>query len=290
MNADPLAIGAEIEAAVAALHEATAPEAAAQAQRLVTLLMSFYGAGLSRMLEIVRSERGGAGTLLDRLAHDPLVASLLALHELHPGSAAPLIQIDRPSQLRGSHDEPVRQAACELCAAALTDGHLHLVDVETRRLLCTCTMCSAVGGRYRVVPSRYLHLPSMGIAPAQWDALGIPVGLVFFVVDSHRGRTVACYPGPAGATESLLPLETWPSLVAAHPWMQDLAPDVEALLVRRIDHEYRCFIVPMDACYELVGRIRRTWTGFGGGNAVECEIDRFFAAVVEKMNSAGVPA
>ena len=26
-----------------------------------------------------------------------------------------------------------------------------------------------------------------------------------------------------------------------------------------------CFIVPIDACYELVGHLRRLWRGFDGG-------------------------
>jgi hypothetical protein len=122
----------------------------------------------------------------------------------------------------------------------------------------------------------------MTIAPDEWERLGIPVGLVFVTTDSHRGRTVACYPGPAGATESLLPLQAWPILAERHPWLHQLAPDVEALLVRRIDNEYRCHVVPIDACYELVGRIRKAWSGLGGGDLVEREVDAFFAAIAAK--------
>ena len=125
----------------------------------------------------------------------------------------------------------------------------------------------------------------MKIAPAQWDALAIPVDLAFFFFNSDLARTVACYPGPAGAAESLLPLAAWPALVDANPWIQALAPDVEALLVRRIDEEYICFLVPIDACYELVGRIRSEWTGLGGGDRVRREIDQFFATILDK--SAG---
>jgi hypothetical protein len=127
-----------------------------------------------------------------------------------------------------------------------------------------------------------VHHASMTIASAEWDSLGIPVGLVFFVQNSHLGRVVACYPGPAGATESVLALETWPALTERHAWLRQLAPDVEALLVRRIGDDYRCCIVPLDACYELVGRIRRAWTGFGGGDIVSREIDRFFAELLRK--------
>jgi hypothetical protein len=171
---------------------------------------------------------------------------------------------------------------CELCGVSLSDRHRHVVDMRTRRLLCACAMCGTAGGRYRAVPIRYAHLPSMKITQAQWDALGIPVDLAFLFFNSALGRTVACYPGPAGAAESLLPLDAWPAVVDANPWIRTVAPDVEALLVRRHEGEYTCFVVPIDACYELVGRIRTEWTGFGGGDKVRDAIDSFFATVLDR--------
>ncbi|MFI5671418.1 hypothetical protein [Streptomyces sp. NPDC051704] len=53
-------------------------EACATAEELVRVLMDFYGAGLARIVERLGVER--LGGLLD----DELVASLLALHDLHP--------------------------------------------------------------------------------------------------------------------------------------------------------------------------------------------------------------
>jgi hypothetical protein len=277
---DPVAIGEEIDSLIARLRKSGS--ASAEAQRLVQLVMSLHGAALSRLLELVR-DNGGGEALLRQLASDPLVASLLALHELQPRPRdEQLLQITRPSTAEAHGKGTTREEKCELCAATLPEAHAHLVDIETRRLLCACTICSAVGGKFRLLPSRYVHQPSMTITPAEWDPLGIPVGLVFFVVNSHLGRTVACYPGPAGATESVLPLETWPALAARHAWLQRLAPDVEALLVRRSGDDYRCFIVPLDACYELVGRIRKAWTGFGGGDGVDRVIDQFFSDVLGK--------
>jgi hypothetical protein len=171
---------------------------------------------------------------------------------------------------------------CELCGAVLAGGHAHIVDTRSRRLLCACGICATAGGRYRGVPARYVHLQSLKISPAQWDALGIPVDLAFFFFNSDLGRIVACYPGPAGAAESSLPLEAWPDLVDANPSIDAIVPDVEALLVRRIDQEYVGFVVPIDTCYELVGRIRKEWTGLGGGDTVRIEIDRFFAAILDR--------
>ena len=178
---------------------------------------------------------------------------------------------------------------CELCCAPLPNAHGHLVDTRTRRLLCACAMCNTLGGRYRPVPTRYTRLSGTTITLADWDALAIPVDLAFFFFNSDLERIVACYPGPGGAAESLLPLEAWPALVERHPAIGALAADVEALLVRREDGEYAGYIVPIDACYELVGRIRGAWTGFGGGHGVSRAIDEFFAAVLAKTVKASTP-
>jgi hypothetical protein len=54
-----------------------------------------------------------------------------------------------------------------------------------------------------------------------------------------------------------------------------LEPDVEALLVRR--EPATCLLVPIDACYRLVGLVRRTWRGFDGGAEAWRDVDGFFA-------------
>lgn len=81
---DPIAIGAELETLIASMDARADSRDAASTRDLVRLLMSLYGAGLSRVLEIVRTEGGGPQAVLDRLAADPLLASLLVLHDLHP--------------------------------------------------------------------------------------------------------------------------------------------------------------------------------------------------------------
>ena len=81
---DPAAIGAEIERLLQRLGALEDSDARMQAQELVRLLISLYGGALSRMLAIVRTERGGPDAMMDRFAEDGLIASLLVLHELHP--------------------------------------------------------------------------------------------------------------------------------------------------------------------------------------------------------------
>src|SRR4029077_19760770 len=141
-------------------------------------------------------------------------------------------------------------------------------------LLCTCRACyllftrtGAAQGKYRAVPDRYLHLPAFLLGTAAWDALQIPVRMAFFFSNSSLGRVVAFYPSPAGATESLLPLDSWQALLDRTPVLASLEPDVEALLVhgRRGADSFDCFVVPIAACYELTGIVRRRWKGFDGG-------------------------
>ncbi len=93
---------------------------------------------------------------------------------------------------------------------------------------------------------------------------------------------LACYPSPAGATESELDLGHWSDGVGAGRLAALLEPDVEALLVRRgtgNDAATRCVLVPVDACYRLVGLVRRHWRGFDGGPEAWAQIDAFFDAV-----------
>ena len=58
-----------------------------------------------------------------------------------------------------------------------------------------------------------------------------------------------------------------------------MEPDAEALLVDRARGARRCWIVPVDACYALVGLIRRRWHGLTGGTEVWKEIGAFFDAL-----------
>ena len=54
------------------------------------------------------------------------------------------------------------------------------------------------------MPDRYLVDPEFTVTDAQWDALAIPVGIAFFLHNTAQDRIIACYPSPAGATESEL--------------------------------------------------------------------------------------
>jgi Family of unknown function (DUF5947) len=181
----------------------------------------------------------------------------------------------------GPREEP--QEVCELCATPVPPQHPHLVQVAERRMLCACGPCGflfdnpgAGGGGYRRVPDRYLVDPAFTVTDGQWDELAIPVGMAFFLHNSAQDRVIACYPSPAGATESELELSAWRTGIGAARLAAELQPDVEALLVRR---GHPCLLVPIDACYRLVGLVRLHWRGFDGGTEARESIAEFLSGV-----------
>ncbi len=112
--------------------------------------------------------------------------------------------------------------------------------------------------------------------------------MAFFFYNSDMGKSVAFYPGPAGATESLLALDSWEAMRETNPLFASIENDVEALLVRRSGNTFECYLVPIDACYELVGLVRLHWKGFDGGEEAQAAITEFFDRLREQSRSLPV--
>jgi hypothetical protein len=185
---------------------------------------------------------------------------------------------------------PSTRPRCDLCAAPLDEQHGHLVALDQRALRCVCRACyllftpdGAGGARLKAVPTRYLHDPAHPVSVADWEALGIPVGTAFFFTNSDLDRVVACYPSPAGATESLLDLTDLAKW--HHPLLAAAVPDVEAVFV----HDGDAFLVPIDRCYALVGELRRRWQGIDGGAAARQVISDFTADLRNRTHVSGRP-
>ncbi|MBV9763348.1 MAG: hypothetical protein JOZ48_00770 [Acidobacteriaceae bacterium] len=184
---------------------------------------------------------------------------------------------------------------CELCGKGLNSEHQHLIEPVARKLICACDACAVLfhsngDTRYKRVPRRIRLSGNFQMSDSEWESLSIPIGVAFFLKSSVENKAVAFYPGPAGATESLLSLEAWNDIVRNNPELARMEPDVEALLVNRLGQaseiprsEY--YLVPIDKCYELVGLIRSRWRGFSGGTEAWEEIRRFF----ENLRQRAVP-
>ena len=228
-----------------------------------------------------------------------------------PSSQQPLGTQQAPGTQRSpaeSQQGPVPEK-CELCATEIPAEHGHLADLDHSSLQCTCRACyllftqrEAVRGRFRAVPDRYLTDPDHPLTAAEWDELEIPVGLAFFLRSSRAGTVSGFYPSPAGATECRLDLAAWARLTAAHRLLATAEPDVEAVLMTRTGAgsagdaipantalaqatTIETFVVPIDACYELAGRMRLHWRGFDGG----AEARQAIAGFLDSVRRRAVP-
>jgi hypothetical protein len=198
-----------------------------------------------------------------------------------PGQADALAALRRIRATRPkAHPEvPTVIERCELCAVPVPAEHRHVVNLDSRALLCACRPCSllfehADGEQsYRTVSDRHLALAPM--PREQWDSLEVPVGLAFIFRNSRQDRTVICYPGPAGATEADLPAD-------ASGVFTEAVPDVEAVLIRARADGFDRYVVPIDACYALVGHLRTLWRGFDGGSEAHQRVAEFFADIERK--------
>lgn len=189
-----------------------------------------------------------------------------------------------------------RSEVCELCATPLPPLHQHLLELEQRRVTCSCDACAILFNgnsrqRYKRIPRDVTRLGDFVMDHQEWESLLIPINLAYFVHNSDAGRVVAQYPSPGGAMESALDLEYWNTIVERNPVLTKFEADVEALLVNRIgtgspspgdiardgmNHPPRYYRAPIDQCFRLVGIIRTHWRGLSGGVEVWQEIDNFF--------------
>jgi len=173
-------------------------------------------------------------------------------------------------------------------------------------------------GRFRAVPDRYLYDPARPVTAVQWESLGIPVGAAFFLRGEHGVAAFYPSPAGAteclldlGAWAELAAAH--PLLSAAVPEVEAILihSDAEGGGDRGSDsqgsdsrdggrrdgggpggdgrdgagerdgaqRDVECFLVPIDACYELVGTVRMYWQGFDGGQQARERIAEFYAGV-----------
>jgi hypothetical protein len=183
------------------------------------------------------------------------------------------------NRLRQFAARPPAAEHCELCSANIGESHEHLLDIANGQLICACGACAILFERSATrkrVPRRVRWLTEFAISNGQWESLRLPINMAFFVDSTPHGRTMAYYPSPAGATESMLELDAWEDIRRDNPVVATMASDVEALLVNRVAPAPEYFLAPIDQCYRLVGLIRSRWKGLSGGPDVWRATAEFF--------------
>ena len=170
---------------------------------------------------------------------------------------------------------------CDLCRVELPPDHRHLVEPQSRRILCACQACAllffAEDQKYKPIPRDAIALPNFNLSDAQWNSLAIPIGLAFFFRSTPAGRIVVIYPSPAGPAEAFVDAADWDDIVQQNHSLAAMAADTQALLVNRVGGKRQHLIAPIDQCYTLTGLIRLHWQGFSGGTELWEKIDLFFA-------------
>lgn len=96
----------QIATRIGELLEASDPAGAGQLEEAVRLLVELYGHGLARILELLAEQP----ELIDRLAQDELVSSLLLVHDLHPVDVTTRVAaaLEKVRPYLGSHAGDVR--------------------------------------------------------------------------------------------------------------------------------------------------------------------------------------
>jgi Fe-S cluster biogenesis protein NfuA len=120
--------GERVEALIAALRGSADPAAADAAEELVSLLVGLYGDGLSAVMAVLAANGAAGAAIVTALTEDPLVTSLLLLHDLHPLSVDERIQqaLDRVRPYLGSHAGGVQYLGVrDGVARLLLEGSCH---------------------------------------------------------------------------------------------------------------------------------------------------------------------
>jgi Fe-S cluster biogenesis protein NfuA len=151
---DAQAAGERVETLIAELRAQAGPQAAATAEELVSCLVELYGTGLATIIEVVGEDRP---ELMDKLVADPLVESLLLVHDLHP--------LDTSARVRRAVEEVLPQ----LGSHAGDVEYLGLDDTGVLRLRLEQRGCSADTVR---------DLISKAVAAAAPEAAGVDIELV----------------------------------------------------------------------------------------------------------------
>ncbi|HEX3538894.1 MAG TPA: NifU family protein [Acidimicrobiales bacterium] len=117
------AVGDRIEQLLDELRAAADPRIYGQAEEMLGLVTDLYGGGLARIAEIVGEEDPA---MLDRLAGDELVSSLLLVHGLHPEDLATRVgrALEGVRPMLASHGGDVELLDIDVQAGAV---HLNLL-------------------------------------------------------------------------------------------------------------------------------------------------------------------
>lgn len=230
-NADPIdgmnRHGRRIQDIVAQIDAMPNPAARALMQECMESVLSFYGDGLARMMELVKRSGIGGQKAYDDLLHDGVVRGLLLIHGLHPHDLAtrPREALDKVRPYMESHGGNVDllslendfarlrlQGSCKTCPSSAVT--LELAVRSAIEEVCPDLAGFEVEGAAEVVRESYAraewieienarHLHDGGFVTSHADGLPLFVCRVQGRHYAYRDRCPACnVPLHLGALQS----------------------------------------------------------------------------------------
>ena len=157
---DAQAAGERVEELLAELRSHAGPQVAATAEELVRCLVELYGTGLAQITEILGADESGP-RLLDKLVADPLVESLLLVHDLHP--------LDTSARIRRAVEQVLPQLGAH--AGEIEYQGLDEAGVAHLRLERTAHGCQSTAGTIRSVIEQ-------AVAAAAPEAAGVYIEVI----------------------------------------------------------------------------------------------------------------
>ena len=194
-EAGPAELLDRVQELTAKLDELPDAEARELAQDLLSAVIAMYGDGLRRMMDAIGRSREAGATILDELAQDGAVASLLLIHDLYPSSLEERVleALDTVRPYMESHGGNVElldledgvaklglQGSCNGCAAsratlelaikqALEEHAPDLAGLEVEGVTDPTPIGSGDGAfELPVVHSSTSELPMADAEPSRW--------------------------------------------------------------------------------------------------------------------------
>lgn len=197
--------GDQIEHLLEEVRGMVSPPAWERVDRLVRSIVELYGAGLENITALLLADANG-DAIRRRLLADPLVASLLLLHGLHPDSLATRVQqaLERVRPYLGSHGGDVEvvdtdeesgvvrlrmKGSCDGCPSSIitvklaVEGAIHELAPEVTRI--------DVEGLNDSQPSRVERREQPPDAPAEGAPATYSTWIAIDDLDGLAGGTLA---------------------------------------------------------------------------------------------------
>jgi Fe-S cluster biogenesis protein NfuA len=164
---DAQAAGERVEALIAELRARAGSQAGDAAEELVGCLVDLYGAGLAAIVSAVAADPDAGPRLLAALAADPLVESLLLVHDLHP--------LDADARIRRA----LEQVSPRLGGHAVAIEYLGIDDRGVARLRLTASGhgCGSAAGTVRPTIEEAVTAAAPEVAGVDLEEVAAPAEL-----------------------------------------------------------------------------------------------------------------